>query len=298
MKPSRVFWGVFFLAIGLLLLLDKLTTAPIHYVISWKLWPLLLVLWGIGALVEKRAVRYAIAVFCAIFLAILLMSLVMGVGREEGPGEIVSVPDQTFSLPMEQGVEHAQFTLESGAGTFTLRDTSSTLVAAQTSSTLGRYVLDHEATGGETDAVLRLEGSRHGWHWGHGINTVAVQLNSSPVWDLRFKVGAARLDVDATPLTVESLDISAGASTVTVKLNDRARETRVDVHTGVSSVDIRVPERAGCEVEVRSAVSEKDFRGFDRIEKGYYRTANFDSASSRISLRIEAGVSTLKISRY
>jgi hypothetical protein len=298
MKPSRVFWGVFFLSIGLLLLLDRLTTIPVHFAINWKLWPLLLVLWGIGALVEQRVFRHAIAVFCAIFLAMLLMSVVIGDFQEERPGEIVAAPDQSLSLPLEAGVERAIFTLESGAGSFTLRDTTASLVAAQTSTTFGRYELESDRSGGEADAVLRLEGGRRGWHWGHGSNSVAVQLHGGPSWEMRFKVGAARLDIDATPFTVGTLDISAGASTVTVKLGDRARETQVNIHTGASSVAIQVPESAGCEVDVRSALAAKDFRGFDRVDKGYYRTANFDSAERRISLRIDAGVSNLKIARY
>ncbi len=298
MKPSRVFWGVLFLSIGLLLLLDRLTTIPIHIVISWKFWPLLLVLWGIGALVEQRAVRDAIATFCAIFLALLLMSVVIGDEREERGGEFVGAPEQTLSVPLGEGVERALFTLESGAGSFRLGDTTSDLVAARTWTSLGEYDLEESRSDGEVDAVLRLVGGHRGWRWGHGHNSVSVQLHRGPAWEMRFNVGAARLDIDATPFNVEVLDIRAGASTVGVKLGDRAAESRVIVRTGVSSVAIEVPESSGCEVEVESAVASRDFRGFEKIDRGHYRTSNYDSATSRISLRFEAGVSSLKVTRY
>jgi hypothetical protein len=298
MKLGRIFWGVLFLALGALFLLDRLASTPIHFIISWKLWPLLLVCWGLTLLVSGKVVRYVIAVFAAIFLAMLVMSVVAGEWEGERDQEVVSVPDQVFHEAYADSISRASFTLEAGAGTFALRDTTSDLMTAQTSVSVGSYRVERDRSDDREAIVLRYEGRKRGWRFGRMRNSADVRLHPAPVWDLRFAVGATRLDVDATPFIVESMDIDAGAADVRVKLGDRAENTTMKVNTGASSVRILVPRTSGCEVNVSAPLSSKSFSGFEKIEKGQYRTENYSTASKRVSIEIDAGVSSLKVVRY
>jgi hypothetical protein len=72
----------------------------------------------------------------------------------------------------------------------------------------------------------------------------------------------------------------------------------VNIHAGVSSISVQVPESAGCEISSESGLSSKTFNGFVEGGDGNYRTANFDTASRKIFVYFKAGVSSLKVVRY
>jgi hypothetical protein len=298
MKTGRIFWGVLFLALGALLLLDRLSSTPIHFAISWKLWPLLLVCWGLAVIVSGKVLRYALAVLAAIFLAVLVMSIVAWEWEGERDEEAVSAPDQVFHESYSDSIHHASFTLESGAGTFTLRDTSSELMTARTSVSVGAYHVERDRSDDHATLALRYEGRKRGWRFNRIRNSADIMLHPAPVWDLRFEVGATRLDVDASPFSVESLDIDAGAADVRVKLGDRIDNIAMRINSGASSVRVLVPRASGCEVNISAPLSSKSFNGFEKIEKGLYRTENYSTAPKRVSIVINAGVSSLKVVRY
>jgi hypothetical protein len=123
-------------------------------------------------------------------------------------------------------------------------------------------------------------------------------LNPGPVWVLDFELGAAKLDADLSPFNAENIEIKTGAADVRLRLGDRAENCRVKIHAGVSSISVRVPESAGCEISSESGLSSKAFNGFVERGEGDYRTANFDTASRKIFLTFKAGVSSLKVVRY
>jgi hypothetical protein len=72
----------------------------------------------------------------------------------------------------------------------------------------------------------------------------------------------------------------------------------VNIHAGVSSISVQVPESAGCAISAESGLSSKTFNGFVDRGDGDYRTENFDNASRKIFLHFKAGVSSLKVVRY
>ncbi len=115
---------------------------------------------------------------------------------------------------------------------------------------------------------------------------------------MRFDIGASSMDVDVTPFVVERLVVSAGAARVKLTLGDRAKETHVSVKTGVSSVQMYVPDSAGCEIRADGGLTRKSFRGFTKLDSGVYRTDNFETARKKIYIDINAGVSNVSVRRY
>jgi hypothetical protein len=185
----------------------------------------------------------------------------------------------------------------SGAGSFTLRDTCAALFRAETETDLGKYEIDSRTGSDKKDVTLRLANRTIGFPAG-GHNSVTMCLHPGPVWALDFELGAAKLDADLSPFDAENIDIKTGAADVRLRLGDRAEQCRVRIHAGVSSISVRVPESAGCEIKSESGLSSKAFDGFVDRGEGEYRTANFDTASRRIFLTFKAGVSSLKVVRY
>ena len=293
MKTSRLFWGSLFIGAGLLLLLLKVGYLDVDVSSFLKFWPLLLVLWGIGVLSGARGLT-VVAWVLAIFLFILYAFDAGGWMHERDES---SSTDQTFVQSFDTSAHHASFRFLSGAGKFSVEDTCSDLIRAETETSVGQYDFDGTTGDGGPEVRMKLTGGE-GAHMSRGTNSVRVRLHPAPAWDLDFDIGAAKLTLDLVPFAVENLGINSGAGDVRVTLGDRASTSRVRIKAGVSSVSIRVPEGAGCEVNDQSALSSKHFREFNEERKGLYRTSNFESAAKKIFIKVEAGVSNITVERY
>jgi hypothetical protein len=192
----------------------------------------------------------------------------------------------------------ASLVFEGGAGTIRIRDTTSALLEARTETSFGEYVIEQDSIDDRQEIRLSLHSAKKGFHLGRMTNEVDLRLNPDQVWDLNFDMGASKLDLDLEYLAVESLRLDCGASKSKIRLGARLPETNVQIDAGASSIRLEVPESAGAEIRVDAPLSSKGFPGFTKVRDGLYRTDNYDSATRRVSVGIDAGVSSIRVVRY
>lgn len=299
MKLSTIFWGVLFVLIGGLFLLNNLGYICVDWTTVWRLWPMILVFWGLSIVVGKQRPPWY-AVLLMILLMVFMVVAFAATQWFEGDFDVVDGESmtQTFEEPITPATERATFRFQSGAGKFYIHDTTDQLVRAETEVGFGKYNLTREQSDGSAYVTLDFRGRTRNWTFGRARNRADVWLNSAPLWNLQMDVGAASADLDLTPFRVEELRLDAGASSLKVRLGDRSDETSVSIKTGASSTRIEVPESVGCEVRLHTALSGKQIRDFEKISSNRYQTSNFDSAKKKILITVEAGVSQITVSRY
>jgi len=299
MKVSTLFWGAFFLLIGGLILLNNLSVIDIEWTSIFRLWPLILIFWGISLIIGKARPKWYVAVLLILIMLFMIIA-VAAVDWYKCDYDWVQTEStrQTFVEPYSAATERASFTLSSGAGRFFVQNTTTELIDASTSVSFGRYTLLKDRSGDSESLSLRFKGQSHSWFFRRFQNRADIKLNVNPVWDIRAEIGAASLDFDLSPYKVEELGIDAGASSLKVRLGDRADETHVRIQAGVSTIEIEVPTAVGCEVRAQAPLSSKRIQGFEKIGGNTYETSNFQTAAKRIYIDIDAGVSSIRVSRY
>lgn len=298
MRAGRLFWGALFIVVGAFLLLERLNIFTFEWDFGWNIWPLALVLLGIALLVKNQPIRVISAVLGAVVLAFFLLSVLsfnwpFG-GRSAGQAPV----SQEFMEPFDPAVQHASFSLDAGVGTFIISDTTAHLVAATTRSDFARYDLAVERDSGRAEARLTLKGGNVRLHGSRGANRAEVRLNEAPAWNIDVDAGAAKVEADLTPFIIEKVNVDVGASSLQLKLGARAERSEVSVDAGASSIKISVPESTGCEVTIDAPISSKHLPGFQRFGEGVYRTDNFDSSDRKIFITIDAGVSSIRVTRH
>ena len=298
MRPGRIFWGVSLVALGLLVLGHKAGIMTPRWSIALGLWPLVLVLWGIGLLVGGKAIRIVTAAVAGLVLAYFLAAVFTMSFWDQDEEVDMAKATQSFVVAPDTAVKHATFILESGAGNFTVADTTVNLLHAAVETNIGMYKLDESGSGSDRTYTMSLEGKKKGWKMGRATNQVTAHLGLRPSWDLEMNIGAAKLTCDLTPFKVDRLEVNGGATSMRITLGDRSPTTTVHISAGASSIAVYVPEAAACEVHLESALSSKNFPGFTKSGEGTYRTENFRNAKSTITLDIEAGVSSIRVERY
>ena len=298
MKTSRLFWGLFLLTIGVLVLLEKTGVFVAQWNVAWKFWPVALIFWGIALLIGGNVIRLVAAAVAALVLGFVLVSLFNMTWFDGEWNNAPITETQEMNESFDPSIKQATFTMESGAGSFSIGDTTAQLVNVKTESSFGTYRLERDQDAEGVRVSLELDGNHAAWPPGRIRNQVQVSLNPVPVWDVRLDVGATKLNCDLQAFRVNRLQVNAGAASIHLTLGDRQPETSVEIDAGASSIVLRVPASAGCEVHLDAPMSSKKLPGFTREGDGRYVTDNFESATQKVHVGVDAGVSSVNVERY
>ncbi len=309
MKTKHVFWGLLFITLGILILLNNFGSLNYEWGELWKLWPLVLILWGISILIKVEFLQVISSALAGIVFALVIFSAFHSFfGIFNGNLVIDSNDDIEFSsdarydttnyiLAYGDSIKSAYFNFDGGAGKFIIEDTTSKLLKATTYGIKDNYNFMNSYENGKTDISMKMKKTRFSFGKKYRNKTVML-LNPNTIWNLNFELGAAKSDFDLSKMKVSSLKIDIGAASVYLKISDLQDSSNIKIDGAASSIKIEVPENSGCEIKSEVSLSSKSFYGFNKINSDLYRTGNFNEAKNKIYIKIEADVSSIKVDRY
>jgi len=305
MKTSHIFWGVFFVSIGGLLLLGNYTDLDFSWNSAWKFWPMVLVLIGISILVKNQIGKNIVGGLAGIILALTLYASVSATTNLITHDFVFDFDDEDavydttfYSEDYSDSIKTASLVFDAGAGTFKLLAPSEKLVDFRVEGNKTNYRLNRNDSGSHSDITFNMKNTKVRFGKNNFKNSVEMSLNSKPEWELNFDVGAASVDLDLTQYKINKLDIDMGAAAMNIKFGDLAEVTRFKLDAGASDIDILIPDNVGCEIKSDAALSSKNYEDFKRITKDLYRTENFENSTKKIFIDIDCGVSSIDVKKY
>jgi hypothetical protein len=302
MKNGHFFWGTFFLAFGLIWLAGKM-----HFTTEWdfvfSLYPLILVFWGLLIITKNTIVKPFISAGFGAFIAILVYgtaSNIFGFFEDEFSFTYTdSNPKQIYYQAYENDVAYGYFSLNTGATSFKIKNNTDSLISA---SAYGKYS-DYTLTTSTVDSLVKVDFSNDNDY--HNIklgknrsNSLSVNLNSNPIWDMNLNYGAAKANIDLSEFKIRNLNIHTGASSSTIILGDKFERTEVNIEMGVSSFKIKVPKSSGIKIYSDLGLSSKNFGQFNKIDKNTYVSSNFEESNNKVFIDISGALSNFKVERY
>lgn len=331
-----LFWGIFFVTIGLLFLARNLGWLAIDWETIRNLWPLLLILAGVNLILERQRSQAAIAttVLLAIAAPIALFSFV---GRhhddwnrdgnrweyrhddndndndqddndnnndatdsDDDDSDVKMENVSKFVEAMEGETPEAVLKFGGGAGKFTIDETTDNLIDAEAKQTVGTYkmAVERDPTTRIPTIELKPNEGKTEYKGGKLANRIDIKLNDKPIWTLDLGLGAGEGDFDLSRYAIKNLKVQAGAADIEIKLGDRTDLTTVDLQAGVASVVVRVPQGVGCRVEKQGGLNVNELDGFDEISDRVMQTPGYDGAKKKINIVFNGGISRFKVERY
>jgi len=307
MKNKHVFWGVLLISLGLLILINNLTPYDFYYTDVIKLWPVVLILWGISMMIRQPAVRTFLVAITAVALAFAGYSTYKAGFRFTEHNFFFSYSDDEDFDESDYEVKNfneefsdqqrAVLNFDAGAGSFSFGKSDSYLFSAEAKGAGNNYTLDRSNNGNKSTIDFIMHRKRFSFREGKSRNEVKMNLHSSPVWDINLNVGAASLDLDFSSIKVNRLKIEMGAASLNAKLGEPETETHFIIDAGVSSIDIAIPENVGCEIKADVSLSTKNFEGFSEVRDDVYQTENFARSGKKIYIELDTGVSSINVKR-
>nr|QOV09064.1 hypothetical protein HULAa30F3_00017 [uncultured Dehalococcoidia bacterium] len=284
-------WGVFLIFIGTVFLLQSCGVLP------WELWlnlaaywPVILIAAGLAILLRRRNAWLV----SGILLALMLGSLGFAVWQYNAT--VSNMTTHNYSAPVE-GLAKVQTNINFNAGELTvgaLSSNSTSLVEMNGASSSGGIRADINRQGNfGVLSVERTNFSSNSWQKSaYTLNfhpdisnslfvqsaaaSNAINLSSLNIADARFK-----LDVTETTLTLPANP--SGVVTVTFDVN-------------LCDLSITVPQGVAVRIEVHSTAVDLQVNNARLIQSGTtYKTADFDTATSRIDIILNCNLSSVEI---
>lgn len=312
MKTERIIWGLIFVFIGGVLLLDNFGVIDFHWDTLWRFWPLVLIIIGANMLFSRENSGRAGAAAIIITFAALAFIAYQGTRPDDGrrgrwfyreddsETDVVegNYKSNTFSETISPGISRAELNISGGATSYIMEDSTSNLFDAEVKQRFGNYSLTKIIRDSVDVLNFKMNGKQK-WSKGDGnANKVQLKLSQFPVWDINFEVGAGKIDFDLSSYKVRNLRFEGGAASMRVKLGEPQGTTNVAAETGVSDIEISIPKSAACQIRLDSGLSSNDFEGFNKQADGTFITPGFSSAVNKIIINLEGGLSKFEVNRY
>ncbi|MCL2683003.1 MAG: PspC domain-containing protein [Bacteroidales bacterium] len=294
-KDSSSSWfGIFLIFLGAVFLFRMFSWLNFSWSGIWKYWPVLLIFVGISCISMKKWLKNTLMILSLVGLLIaMICNSHSGKHFRHHSSCSVKTNMSKNTMAVETSREGDFANLRVGVGACKLNLFKTTEHLSEVWLNTERISFVEFTEENEQNEKFRLNVARSR----SASPYVDFALNENPIWDLKFDIGAASVDLDLSAFKVKGVEINSGAANIVLTIGERHPETQIDISTGASSIKVRIPKNADCRVISSSFLMSKTMDGF--VKSGNtYRTENFGSATQTITIKIDGAVGSFEIIRY
>lgn len=291
------FWGLILILFGVLLLGENFNWwNNLDWSAIWQYWPVLFVFIGLSILF--RPFRWGWLVMLLLVLLVLVAVIDSVTQNPVLPWNEKIESNQTggvFNEALPSGIDQVTLEIKTGAANLELKNSSEKLVEGTYGEGFGGLSLKSDVNNNRASIKLNTdEQQMRARRWEKRDLTVLV-TDKYPV-DLSLDTGASKMNLDLRELIISKLTVKTGASQLDVNIGSKIqKDAAVKISAGASSISVKLPADIGTDLRISSGLTSRDLSDFSEVESNHYQSQNYATATTKISLEIEAGVSSIKV---
>jgi len=331
MKNDKLIPGLVLVLIGAAILLANYGYLHFHWWNVFRLWPIFLVIGGVNLVFAHNKSPWATVIKITVVVVGLGLLFFGNFGDrynfwpgnhfswnddndddnnnnnkndddddddDDNKGDVKTAVKGVFNEPYNAAIKIARLNVNGGATSYYLSDTTNQLFSATTRDNTNRYTFSQSKDEDSIYIVNFKTKSRNGLNFDSDKNRADMRLNTNPEWEINVETGASSVDFDLSKFKVRELQLHGGAASFKIKLGMPIAMTDVDIATGVSGVEVSIPQNAACSIETDSGLSSNEFPGFNDIGDNRHETPGYASAKNKMHIHISGGLSDFKVNRY
>lgn len=301
---------------GLLLITIGVIFFLLNYnILSWNfwfhvadLWPLILILAGIGLLFSRRIPLSAV-------LLVFLLSMVgysMVVGDKPLPGQMNNFfhfgasETKLINVPLPPDVKKAHVKLNLGGAKMLITALDSNQLMAGTYQGPqggnvggpGQSGLSSSQSGDTMNVTLSSTSFGRNSDNNNQSNDLELLLSKKVHYDIDMSAGAINGSVDLSRLLVDNLKISTGASDFRLGFGDTGIATHGKIESGASKLTLVIPENVGVTIRLNGVATSTNFMGSGLLLDGKnWVSPQYADAKTKIDLDISMAAGSVQLER-
>jgi hypothetical protein len=334
MKNDKLVPGLILVLIGAAILLANFGYLHFHWYNIFRLWPIFLVIGGVNLVFANNKSPWATILKISVVILGFGLILFGNFGdrytfwpgthwsynnddkddnnnskdddddddddnnNNAAHGTLQGAVNGVFNEAYTTSVKNARLNIGGGATAYKISASGGQLFSATTATSLAnQYQFSHYMDDSTYVIDFKMK-DHHDLDFDSDKNKADISLNVNPIWDIHVETGASSVDFDLSPYKVSALSLHGGAASFHVKMGMPLDLTNIDVQTGVSSVEISIPQNAACKIETESGLSDNHFEGFNKTGDNDYETTGYDNAKNKMHIHIAGGLSGFSVNRY
>lgn len=291
-RPKGLLLPATLIGLGALFLASNLGyLPPVSVRALLNLWPVILIVFGIEALLGRRQPWLALGLEAIVVAGAIGIAAVQPIGlfgpTATGPSEQIVTRNGTTALSLR---------VSGGAGGYSVSGGATGLVEARTERGPIR-ARTTKRDGGTTEVRVEPGDHREGaFLFGDVPQGVSVKVASDIPTALRVEGGAGEFTLDLRDMQVTDVRVGTGASQTRIVLPTPRGEVPVRIDAGAASVEIEVPAGVEARVTARGgAISVNSTNPRLAISGGAGETAGYATAKDRVTVIFEGGAASVTI---
>lgn len=311
MKSGQIFWGAFFVFMGILILLTRMEVIDLTWYRLWKWWPAVLILIGISIVIKNSIAKPVINAFSGVLTALVIFATFNSIfgyvdnewdchyerdwNRKSSRYNFNHGSDYSVDFPSE--IEKAKLEFYTGAGNFNISGVTSNLIDVDARGKYAEYYYNMTHTNNKARIKIDWENDHLELNDKNNDHHLDIMLNDRPEWEFFIGIGAAECNFDLSDFEVSYIELKTGAASVDLYLGNKSERTDIDINMGAAAVNIKIPRDTGCKVTSNTFLFGKTLSGF--YEKGgVHYTDNFDDAENIVDIHVSGALGSIDIVRY
>lgn len=126
------------------------------------------------------------------------------------------------------------------------------------------------------------------------MNRIDLKLNKDIIYDIMIETGATTIDYNLSKFKVEKFTVKSGASDIKMVVPQYNSDINID--SGVSKINIAIPQDVGVRIYLDTGLSMKDFADNIKRQNGnIYISENYSDSEYKADININAGLSQINI---
>lgn len=306
--------GLLLIAIGVIFFLLN------YGVLSWSfwfhvadLWPLILILAGIGLLFSRRIPLSA--VLLVFLLSMVGYSMVMGdkplPGQRNNLFHAGATESEQINVPLPSDIKKARVNLKLGGAQVNVAALDSGVSESQlmTGNYHGKTDSSNQEANksavttqqsGDTLAATASFGTNMGnVNWGMSERSnLELNLSRKVHYDLDMSAGAINGSMDLSRLLVDNFKISTGASNFRMEFGDTGIATHGKIDSGASKLTLVIPENVGVTIRLNGVATSTNFMGSGLLlnDKNWV-SPQYGDSKTKIDLEISLAAGSVQLER-
>ncbi|MCX7798618.1 MAG: DUF5668 domain-containing protein [Melioribacter sp.] len=299
MKTKQLSWGFFLITAGILFLLTKHSIIKTDFSFVWNIWPLILIFWGIIIIFKNHLAKLILSAFMGIFLAVMIFGITVNLfSNFDWSENKLNDLQQNYFKEYDSTIKLAKLNLKAGAGRLEIGPPTDKLINIENFGSLTDYELNVSKKNSIYSVNFGPQKSTFHFSVGKIKSRININLNENPIWDLELNFGAVKSKFDLSYYKIRNLEMNTGASSIVIKLGDKFDSTNVDINLGAAKLEIYIPKDSGCQLQNNMFPVLINFDVMKKKNANFYETENFAQAKKKILIRLNGGVSSIKIFTY
>ncbi len=290
MSPAKFRWGILFILVGVLLLLNNIGQ------LDWwvwteilSLWPLILIAIGLEKIFTKSKVEFIAYLPILGLSAAVLWVAFSGCCGTDDSNLIRRGSTYRYTLDMEADIDRIEAKFDLGDIDISLGNTGTRLFRARTDVWRQVPKVDFDESGGVAKLELSSQKKRiPNWirieKWGREGDW-DLYLNDGVPISLECSGDKSDMTLDCRNLLLEELFIDSDEGDIRIKIGDLKEYVNVKLEGAEADYRVLVPD--GCGLKISGAGDEMT-RLLERLElieaDGFYTSEGYDTLTPRIEL--------------